>query len=196
MPQPELKTYYAKNREVWRKWLENNHAKSPGIWLIYYKAKTNKPRVAYDEAVEEALCFGWIDSTMRPIDDEKYMQRFTPRNVKSVWSALNKKRIAKLIKERLITDAGLEKIKVAKKNGSWSSIDHVENLTIPEDFQKALNKNKTALKNFNNFARFTKKQFLYRINNAKRAETRAEKIRQAVLMAAANNKPGVQGFKV
>ena len=136
MGQQELKSFYAKDRKTWRKWLEKNHAKSPGIWLIYYKKNSGKTRVAYDDAVEEALCFGWIDSTMRPLDEHSFIQRFSPRKPKSNWSALNKKRIEKLIKEGLMSTAGLEKINLAKNNGSWVSIDHVENLEIPPDLQK------------------------------------------------------------
>src|SRR5437667_4374542 len=103
----ELKTFYPKDRKAWRQWLQKHHAKEPGVWLIYYKKNSGKSRVAYDEAVEEALCFGWIDSIMKPIDDDKYMQKFTPRKVKSVWSALNKKRVEKLMEQNLMEPAGL-----------------------------------------------------------------------------------------
>jgi uncharacterized protein YdeI (YjbR/CyaY-like superfamily) len=173
---PNYKSFYPRNRKAWRAWLEKNHAKSPGIWLVYFKKKSNKPTVTYAESVEEALCFGWIDSTMRPLDEERFIQRFTPRKPKSVWSALNKTRIEKMINEGLMTAAGLEKIEIAKENGSWTSIDHVEKLEVPADLQKALNKNKTALKNFSKLANFAKKQILYRINSAKRPETRKERI--------------------
>ncbi|HYE54443.1 MAG TPA: YdeI/OmpD-associated family protein [Chitinophagaceae bacterium] len=182
----ELKTYYARNRKAWRAWLQKHHDTSPGIWLIYYKKESGKPRVPYSDAVEEALCFGWIDSTMRPLDEERFMQRFTPRKPKSVWSALNKSRIKKMIKEGLMTPAGLEKIKLAKKNGSWASIDHVENLEIPPDLQKAFNKNKTAFQNFSNASRTYRKQILYRVNSAKLPETRARRIAQVVEYLALN----------
>ena len=111
----ELKPYYAKNRKTWRKWPEKNYARSSGIWLIYYKKSSGKSRVPYDDAVEEALCFGWTDSTIRPLDEESYMQRFSSRKPKSGWSGLNKKRIEKVIAEGLMTKAGLEKIEAAKK---------------------------------------------------------------------------------
>ncbi|HET9823978.1 MAG TPA: YdeI/OmpD-associated family protein, partial [Chitinophagaceae bacterium] len=142
------------------------------------------------------LCFGWIDSTSRPIDPEKYMQRFTPRKPKSGWSALNKRRVEKMISENLMTKAGLERIEEAKKNGAWEHLDHIEALQLPEDFEKALLKNKKAKINFENFPQFTKKQFLYRINSAKRPQTRNERIRLLVRMAAANKKPGIEGFKL
>jgi uncharacterized protein YdeI (YjbR/CyaY-like superfamily) len=200
MPFPELRTYYAKDRKAWRKWLEKNYAKSPGIWLIYYKKSSGKPRLEYNDAVEEALCFGWIDSTVRPIDNEKYMQRFTPRKPKSGWSGLNKQRIEKMIDQDLMTAAGLEKIEIAKKNGSWESLDKiyapVEQLQIPADLEKAFSKNKKAKTNFHNFPIFTRRQFLYWINAAKRDETRKARIKHAVLMCAANKKPGIKGFKL
>jgi uncharacterized protein YdeI (YjbR/CyaY-like superfamily) len=192
----ELKSFLPNSRAAWRKWLEKNHAKSPGVWLIYYKKSSKKSNLVYNDAVEEALCFGWIDSTMRPVDDEKYMQRFTPRKSKSGWSAINKKRIEKMITEGLMAKAGLEKIEEAKKNGSWESLDHIDKLELPEDFEKALSKNKKAKLNFENFPTFTKKMFLYRINSAKTAATRKERINLCVKMAAANKKPTVEGFKL
>jgi len=192
----ELKAYYAKDRKAWRKWLEKNHAKLSGIWLIYYKRSSGKPRLEYNDAVEEALCFGWIDSTIRPINEERYMQRFTPRKPKSGWSGLNKQRIKKMTEQGLMTAAGLEKIELAKKDGSWESLDHIDAIQLPDDFAKALSKNKKAELNFENFPLFTKKQFLYRINSAKRAQTRKERIKLLVKMAAANKKPSIEGFKL
>ena len=112
--------YYAKNRNDWRHWLEENHATSSGVWLIYYKKHTDHPAVAYSDAVEEALCFGWVDSRPNVLDDERYMQLFSPRKSRSPWSKLNKQRVEKLIQQGLMTEAGLEKIEVAKQDGSWS----------------------------------------------------------------------------
>jgi uncharacterized protein YdeI (YjbR/CyaY-like superfamily) len=113
--------FYAKDRRDWREWLEKNHVASPGVWLIYYKKESGKPRVSYEDAVEEALCFGWIDSKSNTIDEERYMQLFTPRNPKSPWAPSNKKRVEKLIEEGLMMPAGLEKIEAAKKNGLWDN---------------------------------------------------------------------------
>jgi len=192
----QLKSYYAKDRKAWRKWLEKNHATSDGVWLIYDKKASGKKRLEYSDAVEEALCFGWIDSTLRPLDDERYMQRFTPRKSNSGWSALNKQRVEKMIDQDLMAKAGLEKIEEAKRNGAWEKLDHIEALRLPEDFEKALSKNKKAKTNFENFPQFTKKQFLYRINSARRPETRKERIKLLVKMAAANKKPSVEGFKL
>jgi uncharacterized protein YdeI (YjbR/CyaY-like superfamily) len=196
MASSELKSFYARDRKAWRNWLQKNHAKCNGVWLIYYKKSSGNKRLEYNDAVEEALCFGWIDSTSRPIDDEKYMQRFTPRKSKSGWSALNKRRVEKMMQQNLMTKAGLERIEDAKKSGAWERLDHIEALILPEDFEKALERNKKAKTNFENFPQFTKKQFLYRINSAKRPETRKERIKLLVKMAAANKKPTVEGFKL
>jgi len=195
-PKADYKTTHPKTRSQWRKWLEKNHAKSPGTWLIYYKKSTGKAKLVYNDAVEEALCFGWIDSTLRPLDDECFMQRYTPRKPKSGWSGLNKKRIEKMIAEGLMTKAGLEKIEIAKKDGTWESLDHIDAIQLPEDFEKALSKNKKAKVNFKNFPQFTKKQFLYHINSAKTEATRKKRIILCVKMSAANKKPSVAGFKL
>ena len=189
MPVSELKTFFAIDRKAWRKWLEKNHANSPDVWLIYYKKTSGKKRLEYNDAVEEALCFGWIDSTIRPIDDERYMQRFSQRKSKSGWSALNKRRIEKMIEQNLMTKPGLEKIEDAKKSGAWARLDQIEALKLPEDFEKALSRNKRASVNFENFPQFAKKQFLYHINSAKRPETRKQRIRLLIKMAALNKKP-------
>lgn len=200
MTSPELKKYFAKDRKTWRRWLEKNHSTSPGVWLIYLKKTSGKKRLEYNDAVEEALCFGWIDSTARPIDNEKYMQRFTPRKPGSGWSGLNKKRIERMMAQDLMADAGLEKIDQAKKNGSWESFDKIyepiDKIQIPDDLEKAFSKNKRAKENFQNFAPFTKRQFLYWITSAKREETRKARIKQSLLMCVANKRPGVKGFKL
>lgn len=200
MPAPEYKTTHPKNRRQWRQWLEKNHSVSPGIWMIYYKKETGKPRVNYDEAVEEALCFGWIDSLPRKLDTERTMLKFTPRKSKSVWSRLNKKRIEKLVRENKMTAAGYAVIELAKKNGSWDTLNATdtaaENNQIPADLEKLLLKNKKAKENFRNFSVSIRKQFLYWIDSAKRPETRLARIQQTVLMSASNKKPGPQGFKL
>ncbi len=192
----DYKPTHPETRSDWRKWLEKNHSTSPGVWLIYYKKESGKRKFNYADAVEEALCFGWIDSTLRPLDNERFMQRFTPRKSKSGWSGLNKKRIEKMIGEGLMTKAGLEKIEAAKKDGSWESLDHIAAIQLPQDFEKALSKNKKAKANFENFPPFAKKQFLYHINQAKTEATRKKRIILCIKMAAANKKPSVEGFKL
>ena len=200
MPAPDYKTFHPKTRSQWRKWLEKYHATSPGIWLIYYKTETGKRKFSYADAVEEALCFGWIDSLPRKLDNERSMLKYSPRKPKSVWSKINKQRIDQLIKDNLMTAAGLAKIETAKINGSWERLNdsdlHTDNNTLPPDLEKALNKNKAALNNFKSFSPSYRKQFLYWIDSAKRPETRDAKIKQTVFMAAANKKPGPTGFKI
>lgn len=199
-PKEVYKTTHPKTRSGWRKWLEKNHSTSPGIWMIYYKKGTGRRKFDLAEAVEEALCFGWIDSIARKLDDERTMQKFTPRKSKSVWSKLNKQRIKKLIEQKLMTPAGLTKIEQAKKNGSWNILDssdfHADNNSLPGELKSALSKNKKALQNFLAFPPGYRKRFLFWIDSAKRPETRAARIKQTELMAMANKKPGLKGFKL
>ena len=189
----DYKTTHPKTRSDWRKWLEKNQATSPGIWIIYYKKESGKRKFSYADAVEEALCFGWIDSTIRPLDNERYMQRFTPRKPKSGWSAINKKRIEKMMEAGLMTKAGHDAIEIAKKNDSWNSLDKFyaqpEELEIPEELAKAFQKNKKAKVNFEKFSVSVKRLFLNWIHTAKRPETKKARIKQTMLMAAANKKP-------
>lgn len=198
MSSTDYKTTHPKNRKAWRQWLEKKHATSTGIWLIFYKKETGKRKLHYAEAVEEALCFGWIDSLPRKLDEQRAMLKFTPRKPKSVWSQLNKARIGKLIKEGLMTDAGFYKIELAKKNGSWDiltrSDSHIDSNSLLPELEKVLSKNKKALENFKAFPASYRKRFLFWIDSAKRPETRDSRIKQTVLMAIANKKPGVKGF--
>lgn len=197
---PEYKTVHPKTRKAWRQWLEKNHLTSPGIWLIYYKKGTGKPQVSYEESVEEALCFGWIDSLPRKLDMERAMLKFTPRKPKSVWSDLNKQRVKRLIENKLMTSAGLDKIEQAKNDGSWDILNstnyQADTNELPADLQKALSVNHKALENFLSFTKGYRRQFLFWIDSAKRTETRSARIQQTVLMAAANKKPGPSGFKL
>lgn len=194
----EYKTTHPKNRKQWRQWLEKNHATAPGVWLIYYKKESGKTRVSYAESVEEALCFGWIDSLPRKLDDHRSMLKFTPRKPKSVWSQLNKTRIERLIKEGLMMPDGLAAIERGKQNGSWETLttsdEAAANNTVPDDLQKLFAKNKKAAANFFHFSQSIRKQFLYWIHSAKRPETRTARIKQTLLMAVANKKPGLKGF--
>lgn len=181
------------NRDDWRAWLDKNHLAEKEVWLIYYKRHTGKPRIPYDDAVEEALCFGWIDSTIRRLDDEKYAQKFTPRNLKSNWSELNRKRARKMIKEGKMTKAGLAKFKQAgeQKNKQVEDKPINKKAVIPIDLKKALSVNKKALENFGNFAPSYKRLYIRWILNAKRPETRAKRIKQTVKWSAENKKPGM-----
>lgn len=187
-----LKKKKFKDRKIWRKWLEENHLSEKGIWLIYYKKHTGKKTVIYNEAVEEALCFGWIDTTVRRIDEEQYCQKFTPRNDKSVWSDLNKERVNKLIKNKSMTKYGLKKVQIAKKNGMWDKEYLVnKNNPMPKEFKTELGKNKEALKNFNNLAPSHKKHFINWIVDAKKEETKIRRSKKAASMLENNQKLGM-----
>lgn len=179
---------YVPDRAGWRAWLAANHAKSPGIWLIYYKKESGKPRVQYDEAVEEALCYGWIDSLPNKLDDERYMQLFTPRKPKSTWSKLNKQRVERLIAEGLMTPHGLAKIDIARANGAWTALDEVEELIIPPDLRAALQAAPPAERVFEAFSSSVRKGILGWISGARRPETRAERVARTARMAAVNKR--------
>lgn len=189
-----MKKYlHISNRKDWRKWLEINHASETEIWLVYYKKHTGKDRIPYDDAVEEALCFGWIDSIIERIDDEKYAQKFTPRKDKSNWSESNKKRVKLLISQNKMTEAGLAKTMKAKETGKWD-----ENIRFPEmhelhpGFRHELDKNPIAKKNFNHYAPSYKKQFIGWISAAKREETRNKRIKEAIGLLEKNKKLGLK----
>ena len=190
MPKPDLKKIHPKTRRAWRSWLTKNHTKSPGVWLIFHKKTANKNRLPYADAVEEALCFGWIDASLRPIDDQTYMQWYCPRKPRSVWSKLNKTRVEQLIAAGLMTPSGQAKIDLAKKNGQWTHLDAVESLTLPADFAKALRAAPAgARKHYDSLSPSARKILLYRIHNAKRPETRAKKNADAVECCATRQHP-------
>lgn len=185
----QLETFYATNRQEWREWLKENYQASTGVWLVYYKVKTGKPSIRYTEAVKEALCFGWIDSKVKSLDEERYQQIFTPRKPKSVWSKLNKQYVTELIEEGLMTEAGLQKIEIAKQDGSWNRLDAIEALIVPPDLKQALEANQTANSYFERFSNSAKKNIFFWIESAKRSQTRAKRIEQTVIAAAQNQKP-------
>lgn len=189
-----------RNRQEWRNWLVKEHLKSPGVWLVYFKKETGLRGLSYDEAVEEALCFGWIDSLPGKVDEQRSRLKFTPRKPKSVWSALNKKRVDELIRTGRMRPAGEKAIAVAKANGSWDALTASDEAAaknlLPSDLQKLLNRNKKATANFNEFSESVRKQFLSWIFSAKRPETRAARVKQTCKMAAANVKPGPRGFVI
>jgi len=173
---------------AWREWLTENHRTSPGVWLVYYKVKCGKPSVRYSDAVKEALCFGWIDSKVKSLDEESYKQIFTPRKTKSVWSKVNKGYIEELTAQKLITEAGIAKIEAAKEDGSWHRLDAVEALTIPADLAQALAGDKIADAYFASLSPSAKKASLYRIESAKRLETKLKRIAEIVSLAAQNKR--------
>jgi uncharacterized protein YdeI (YjbR/CyaY-like superfamily) len=180
--------HYFKNAQEWREWLHENHNNSTGICLLFYRVGSENESMRWEEAVQVAICYGWIDSTVKKIDDVCRKQVFTPRKDKSVWSKLNKTYIEKLIADNLIHESGLKKIEIAKQNGSWESLDAVENLEIPNDLQKAFNKNKTAFENYQNFSFTYRKSYLYWLNQAKREETRNNRISEIIRLCELNLK--------
>lgn len=180
--------FYFKTTVEWRSWLEENHNISTGVYLIFYKVGSKMQSMRWEEAVKVALCFGWIDSTAKRLDDECRRQYFCPRRDKSVWSKLNKTYIESLIAENLMHEAGLTKIEIAKQNGSWTAIDDVENLVIPPDLQKAFDENPNAFENYMNFSPSYRKSYLYWLNHAKREETRQKRIKEIVSLCFENIK--------
>lgn len=178
--------YYPENRKEWRNWLQKNHAVAPHIWVIIYKKEAGKPSVTYAEVVEEALCFGWIDSKPNKRDAESYVLFIAPRKPKSVWSALNKTRVESLLKQDLLMPAGLQKIEAAKKDGSWNALDKVDAMEMPAALKKAFAKNKPALKNFNAFPPSTKKAIYQWMASAKTETTLLKRAAETVTLAAKN----------
>ncbi|WP_421800407.1 YdeI/OmpD-associated family protein [Haliscomenobacter sp.] len=180
MPEKEIETFCPSNRQEWRQWLQENHQSKQSVWLIYYKKKTNIPSVTWSEVVDEALCFGWIDSTAKPLDEERYMQFITRRKPKSVWSKINKDKVQRLIEEDLIMPAGYASIDIAKKNGSWSILDEVEALIIPPDLEKAFEAQPGSKEAFLSLSKSAQKAWLYRLVLAKQAVTREKRIGELV----------------
>jgi uncharacterized protein YdeI (YjbR/CyaY-like superfamily) len=185
---------YVKSRDEWRKWLQKNHSKVNELWLIFYKKETGKTSLDYNDAVEDALCFGWIDSLVRNIDDEKYVRKFTPRKNNSLWSESNKKRVKKLIRDGRMTKFGIEKINAAKKSGAWNKIAEPPKVTydVPKDFISALNKNKKAKTNFEKFSTFDKKRYYMWINIAKKKDTRERRIKESIELLSKNRELGLK----
>lgn len=173
----------------WRKWLQKNHNKEESVWLVYYKKGSGKPTVSYTDAVDEALCFGWIDSKAVGIDAEKFKQFFSRRKATSVWSKVNKAKIEQLIAANKMTEAGYKCIEIAKQNGSWTILDAVEELHIPGDLEKQFAKAKRAKENFLAFSRTDKRNLLQWIALAKKQETKLARITEIVALAEYNKKP-------
>lgn len=185
----EIETFYPRSRREWREWLQDNHDKKQSVWLIYYKKQSNTPTVTYSEAVDEALCFGWIDSKSKPIDEHTFMQFFSRRKEKSVWSKVNKEKIERLIKEGLMTKAGYAIIEIAKQNGSWTILDEAEALIIPDDLNEEFENRKNAKEYFLSLSRSDQRNILQWLILAKRQETREKRITEIVALADIRQKP-------
>jgi len=176
----EVKTLYVSDRAQWRAWLAKNHAiEDSGIWLVYYKQQTGKPSLNYDESVEEALCFGWVDSLIKRLDEEKYARRFTPRKPGSAWSDSNQKRIAKLAEQGLLAAPGIESVRLAKLAGTWDEDgDRLED--IPEEFSKSLLENHAARVYFEKLKDRQRLNYIRWINQARQEATRRRRIRESI----------------
>lgn len=184
MTDRDKKYFTPQSKEDWRNWLEENHNVEQSIWLVYYKAASKKKNLNWSEAVEEALCFGWIDSVKKKMDDERFIQFFSKRKPKSTWSKVNKEKIRSLLDQGRMREAGLECIKIAKMNGSWSLLDAVENLVIPVDLETELLKRAGAKDFFLGLSKSTRKSILQWITLAKREDTRRKRVEKVAEFSA------------
>ncbi len=189
----KLKQLYVTDRDQWRHWLSEHHDAEAGIWLVFYKKATSKPTLDYEAAVEEALCFGWIDSIIKRIDAERYVRKFTPRNDKSNWSALNKKRVGKMMRAGKMTEPGRAKIKAAKKNGSWNKDGKTSrSLGVPVEFAEALAGNRKAREYFEKLSPTYRRHYLGWITAAKRPETKKRRVNESIASLEKGKKLGMK----
>ena len=188
----EPKTLYVSDRAAWRAWLEENHASEREVWVVYYKKHTGRPRIPYDDAVEEALCFGWIDSTVRRLDDERYLQKFTPRRDKSNWCESNVKRARRLISEGRMTKAGLDAIAEGALDKEFAPKRKSKEVEVPRFVSDALRKTPRAWENFNALAPSYRRDYVGWITGAKREETRERRLTEAARLLSENKKLGMK----
>jgi uncharacterized protein YdeI (YjbR/CyaY-like superfamily) len=180
---------YFKTRAEWRRWLERHHDRKTEIWLIHYRKHSGEPGVRYEEAVEEALCFGWIDGQLRKIDDEKFRLRYSPRRLRSPWSRINRKKAEKMIRAGKMTAAGLARIEEAKKTGLWQrAYTNKTRERMPSDLKAALLKNREAWDNFRKFANTYRNMYIGWVVSAKTEETRKRRIDKVFDQAFRNKK--------
>ena len=187
--QKEIEIFCPASQKDWREWLMENHASKQSVWLVYHKIKSNVPSISWSQAVDEALCFGWIDSTARPIDDQTFMQFFCKRKPKSVWSKINKAKVERLISEGLMTQAGFDSIEKAKDNGSWIILDEVEAFKIPKDLMTAFKAQRGSKPFFLSLSKSVQKSILQWLILAKKTETRQKRIDEIALLAGQKRKP-------
>lgn len=183
----------AADRGKWRAWLTENHSTKNEVWLLFCKQHTGKPSVSYDDALDEALCFGWIDSIVKRLDDERYMRKFTPRKRGSVWSEVNKRRVERLIHEGRMEEAGMTRVMEAKKSGEWSKRRAREKqLKVPTFFGKALTANKKALEHFNALAPSYRRNMVGWVSSAKKEETRKKRLAEVIRVLERGEKLGLK----
>ena len=181
--------FYPKSQQEWRQWLQENHLVKQSVWLVYYKKRAGLPTLNHSEAVDEALCFGWIDSTCLSVGEDKYIQFFCPRKPRSVWSKINKTKIENLLEKGLMAPAGMKCIEIAKQNGYWTMLDEVEELTVPEDLTVAFSSRPGAEAYFLSLSKSVKKSILQWVVLARRPETRQKRIVEISDRASQGLKP-------
>lgn len=188
-----MKKLLPENIEAWRTWLAQHHATEREIWLVFFKKTTGKPSIDYGRSVEEALCFGWIDSLTKNIDDEKYARKFTPRNAESLWSESNKERVSKMLEQGRMAESGKAVVAEAKKRGLWQkSAQPNISYDLPPEFQQSLKKHKKAATYFQKLAPSYQKQYIGWIAVARRPETRAKRIRESIVLLEKGQKLGMK----
>ena len=185
----DIEEYCPKDKKDWRRWLELNHMKKDAVWLIFYKKGTPDFNLSWSESVDEALCFGWIDSTKRTIDRDRYKQYFSKRKAKSNWSRANKNKVKTLIDQKLMREEGYKSIEIAKENGSWTILDEVEELIIPDDLKEEFVNYNGSKEYFDGLSKSDKKGLLYWVVSAKRKETRRKRIIEIAENASKKLKP-------
>lgn len=189
MQEPEVEFFCPSSQADWRKWLRKNHKSKQSVWLVFYKKHSGHASVTWSNAVDEALCFGWIDSIKKVLDNERSIQFFSKRRPNSTWSKINKEKVERLIQDRKMTKAGLACIELAKRNGSWSILDDVEKLKIPKDLEKAFRRNKGSRKYFLLLNKSTQKAMLQWLVLAKQPQTRLKRIEEIASLAGKGQKP-------
>ena len=189
MKKETAEIFYPANQQEWRQWLEENHCVKEAVWMVMYKKGSDKPSISWSDAVDAALCYGWIDSVKRSVDSESSIQFFTKRKPKSGWSKINKAKIDRLTENGLMKPAGQACIETAKQNGSWTILDEVEELTMPDDLKAALDTQTEAVAYFSGLSKSVKKAMLQWVMFAKRPETRQNRINEIVTLAALKQKP-------
>ena len=177
-------TFHARDRAVWRSWLTHNHLTTQHVWLVIYHKDADMPSIYYDEAVDEALCFGWIDSKPNKRDHQSYFQYFSMRNPKSNWSKVNKLKVTQLSEEGRMAEAGLAMIRTAKETGTWSALEEVDNLILPDDLKTSFAANPEAFDHWQKFPPSSKRNILEWIFNARLPTTRTKRINEAVKKAS------------
>ena len=189
MLKKDIEVFCPENQKAWRQWLIENHKFKESVWLVQYKKKSGLPALSWSDAVDEALCFGWIDSKRISVDENKFMQLFTKRKPKGTWSKVNKEKINQLIDQGLMTQAGLDSIERAKLNGSWTILDQVEELIIPPDLENEFKANKGSKEFFLSLSKSVRKVILSWVTLAKREETRQKRIIEIAECAGQKLKP-------